>query len=107
VTDTTVKNAKSCVVQLLVTEVVSVAFFGRSLFGRAIWIGVMAPIAIFFFPLFALENRQYSAFLVCLLADLGFLSLMAFLVVKNQRLLARTALFLVNAASVILVLGSY
>lgn len=106
-TGTAIKNAKSCAVQLLVTEVASVAFFGRHFFGRGIWIGFMAPIAVFFLPVFALEDREYSEFLVCLLVDLGFLSLMAFLVVKNQRLLARTALFLVNIASVMLVLGSY
>jgi hypothetical protein len=104
-TDITIKNAKSCVVQLLVTEAVSIGLFGRS--AHFMYMAVVMPVALFFFPVFAFEDRDYSAFLVCLLVDLVFLSLMAFLVVRSQRLLARAALFIFNVTGVVLVLGSY
>src|SRR5713226_1010611 len=92
------------VVQLLATEVLSIGLFSRPPLGEPIRTGLFAPIALLFFPIFAFLDGNYLAGCFSLLVDIIFLSIMAFSIVKNSRLVAGPSLFVFNVVCVVLTL---
>jgi hypothetical protein len=90
-----------CIVQLPVTEGLSIGFFARV----SLHAGFLAPIYLAILPTFFSQHLQepgyYRAFLVFLLVNIAFLSLIAFSIVKNHRRLGGVTLFLFNFLSIL------
>lgn len=93
---------RSCLNQLLATEIASIALFG-ALMQWPLQIALAAPISILLLPMFAFENHRVLA-LTLLLINIVFISVLIALIVKNLKRPARSILLLFNFASMYLVL---
>jgi hypothetical protein len=101
-TRTTVKNLKICIVQLLVTEALAVILvvLGDNL-PLEIYPRVIAPISLLtVVPIWALRDGAYAAFLVIVLIDVVFLSIMIFSIAWNHKIVGGICLFAFNFLSV-------
>jgi hypothetical protein len=97
------------IVQLLVTEGLSFCLFFdvRSRQGdpSGIRIGLGGPIVLLFFPLYAIEDREYIALLVTFLIDIAFALIITFSIIKKWRWIGGTCLLLFNLIGIMLVLN--
>ena len=95
------------ILQLLVTEGLSFCLFFdvRSRQGdpSGIRIGLGAPIILLFFPLYAIEDKEYMALLVTLLVDMTFALIITFSIIKRCNWVGGTCLLLFNLIGVMLV----
>ncbi|MFZ2059837.1 MAG: hypothetical protein WAU82_02390 [Candidatus Binatus sp.] len=93
---------RSCVNQLLATEIASIALFGALM--RWPWqVYLAAPISILLLPIFAFENQDHGELALTVLIDIVFISVMTALIVRNLKRPARAILLLFTVASMLLV----
>src|ERR1700674_3503569 len=100
----TATNLKLCILQLLVTEILSICYFavGRPVLLENIYIGFTAPILLEYGAIYPLEYRGYFfGFFQVFLLNTVLLSILAFSIVKNHKLVGGFSLFLFNLAGIL------
>ena len=106
-TSATVKNLKIWSAQLLVTEaLLSYPPGGQHVL--PIYERILAPISpLTLVPIFALRYEEYDLFLVIVLIDVAFLSIMIFSVVRNHKIVGAVCLFVFNFLGVLFVAAQF
>lgn len=85
--------------QLLITEALSTCLLGWQL-------GFIAPIAVFFMPLWTFEARNFLGFVAFLTFDLVLVGTLCYLIAKNRRILGAIYLGIVNFICFVLTIGA-
>jgi hypothetical protein len=96
-TRTTVTNLKICIAQLLVTEALVIfrAFYVNDPFPN--YERIFASISLLTLaPIWALRYGEYAAFLVIVSIDVVFVSIVAFSVVRNHKIVGAVCLLVFN-----------
>jgi hypothetical protein len=94
------------VVQLLLTEALSIWLFfpGRGLGeGFSLRTGILAPVTLAFFPLWALKERNYAILAMTLLANIACVSIIGFSIMKKIKWIGGICLLLFTGAGIMLV----
>ena len=95
-TTAVVKNLKIWIAQLIVTEAFVIYPAVRGNDAITIHERILAPISLLVAPIWAVRQGEYAIFLLLVLIDVAFLSIMIFSLVRNHRIVGVVRLFLFN-----------